>query len=227
MAKREAARKAAAFARGQVGVDGRATEEEERDDAAVEQDKARDELLRGRTWLGREFLTWMLWRSDSSSPIVEDEGEPVTALFVGRVVLRGLHGDVVELAAKGTVAPYSLQVRRALSEGLLVHSARVRFTAEERSWEASVDAEHLDIKSARLPELLTEEEDDRITERLDLTERLSSMLDRHLEAFIVERSSRKWSKTTVPALKAWMRGTQDSGAPVVPRAVTRASRSAS
>jgi hypothetical protein len=215
---RESARKDAAFGRGDVGVDGRETEVEERDEAEVEKDKAREELLRGRTWLGREFLTWLLWKSDQGDPVAEHDGEKVTVLYVGRVTLRGLHGDVVELLAKGTLAPYSLQVRRALSEGLLVHSARLRITAGERTWEASIDAEHLDIRSAKLPELLTEEEDDRVGERLDLTERLSAMLDAHLEAFLKVRASKAWSKVAVPELKEWMQGERTQKVALLDRA---------
>ena len=104
--------------RGDTGVDGQATAADERDPVEVQADKARSELLRGRTWLGREFLTWLLWRSEDGDTLVEHDGEPVTAVFNTRVVLRGLHGEVVELMAKGTMAPYSLQVRRALLDGL-------------------------------------------------------------------------------------------------------------
>ena len=66
MARREQARVEAAFQRGDAGVDGLPTEEERRDEAELEKDKAREQLLRGRTYLGREFLTWLLWRSEST-----------------------------------------------------------------------------------------------------------------------------------------------------------------
>ncbi len=206
MGKREQAQTDAAFMRGNIGVDGAATDSDTRDEAEVEKDQAREQLMRGRTWLGREFLTWLLWRSESTEPVGEHDGENITALFVGRVVLRGLHGDVVELMAKGALAPYSAQVKRALDAGLLVHNARLRFTVGERTWECSLDAEFLDIKSAKLPELLTEEEDDRLTERLDLAEQLSKMVDALVEGFLAIRASRAWNKDVVPEMKGWMQG---------------------
>ena len=52
------------FMRGQTGVDGAKTEETA-DPVEAEQAKAREALYRGRTWLGREALTWVLWRSES------------------------------------------------------------------------------------------------------------------------------------------------------------------
>ncbi len=211
MARRDAARAEAAFLRGDVGVDGVATEADARDPAEVDRDKARDELLRGRTWLGRELLTWLLWRSESGDPLVEVEGAGLVVLFTGRITLRGIAGEVTELAARGAEAAYSAQVRRALDAGLLVHQARLRFTHgegdAEKVYEATIDAEHLDVRAAKLPELVAEEDDDRLLGRLFLAGQLSRFVDALVSAFLDERASGAWGKRTVPALKRWMRGT--------------------
>lgn len=204
MARRDKVREEARFARGEVGVDGQDTEVEERDEAEVEKEKAREQLLRGGTWLGRELLTWLLWKSDAGEALATHEKSPLTVLFVGRVLLRGLSGEVTELSAKGAMAPYSEQVRRALDQGLLVHSARLRFTLGERVWEGSLDAEFLDARSVKLPELLTEEDDDRLTERLELAEQLSAMVETLCSTFLSVRTSRSWSRQQVPAMKEWM-----------------------
>jgi hypothetical protein len=204
MARRSEARAEAAFLRGDAGVDGAATDADVRDEAEVERDQAREQLLRGRTWLGRELLTWLLWRSEAGDPLVEVDGAGLGVLFTGRVLLRGFAGDVAELSARGVAAPYAPQVRRALASGLLVHQARLRLTHGERSFEVTLDAEHLQVRSAKLPELLTEEEDDRAAERLDLCEQLGRFVDALVDAFLAERSGKAWARKTVPALRAWM-----------------------
>ena len=153
MPRRERAREEAAFLRGDVGVDGQATQEQG-DEAAVQSDKAREQLLRGRTYLGREMLTWLLWRSESGEPILELDGEPLTLLFTRRVVLKGVHQDVTELSASGATAAYSEEVRQAINRGLLVHAARICITHGERQFEATLEAEHLDVRSAKMPALL-------------------------------------------------------------------------
>ncbi len=205
MGRREAAFAEAKFMRGETGVDGGAVEEQ-KDEAELELDKAREGFLRGKTFLGREFLTWLLWRAESGDPVIKYQDEDVVVGYAGRVVLKGIHGDVNELSARGALAPYSEQVKHSLERGLLVHSARLRLTRGDRTWELGLDAEHLDVKSAKLPALLSEEEDDKTTERLELVEQLSQMLDGLLEAFIQLRTSKSWSKQTVPALRAWMQG---------------------
>lgn len=225
MSKREQAREEAAFHRGDVGVDGAATEEV-RDEAEVEKDKAREGLLRGRTYLGRELLTWLLWRSEEGEPLAEYAGAGVGVLFTGRLTLRGITGDVTEMQAKGTLAPYSEEVRHALDRGLLVHTARLKLTHGERTFELTLDAEFLDIKGAKLPDLLTEEEDDTLDERLALVEQLSGMVDALVEAFLAVRATKAWGKKAVPEMKAWMRG-EGEARPEASRAVSRAQRAAS
>ncbi|MCI0573355.1 MAG: hypothetical protein L0Y66_21625 [Myxococcaceae bacterium] len=222
MGRREQAREETAFLRGDVGVDGQATEET-RDAAEVEKDKAREQFLRGRAYLGRELLTWLLWKSESGDALTEVEGTGLVVLFAGKVVLRGITGDVTELHAKGTLAPYSEEVRHALDRGLLVHTARLRLTHGERVFELTLDADFLDVRAAKLPALMSEEEDDQLTERLYLAEQLSGMVDALVEAFLAERTARSWSKKTVPAMKAWMRG-EDDARPEAPRALSRAAR---
>lgn len=203
MGRREQARAEAAFLRGDTGVDGAATDADVRDEAEVERDKAREQLLRGRTYLGRELLTWLLWRSEAGDPLVEVDGAGVVVLFAGKVLLRGVAGDVTEVAARGAAAPYAAQIKRALASGLLVHQARLRLSHGERVFEATLDAEHLDVRAAKLPELLTEAEDDRAAERLDLCEQLGRIVDALVAAFLEVRGGKAWGRT-VPALRAWM-----------------------
>ena len=193
----------AAFLRGETGVDGAAVEET-KDLAEVERGKAREAFLRGKAWLGRELLTWLLYRSESAEPLLKVDKQPVTVLFEGRLVLRGIAGEVVENTLRGAMAPYSPLVRRALERGLLVHGARLRLTHGDRSYEVTLDAEQFDIRSARLPELTAEEEDDRLRERLYLSEQVAGLVRALIERFLEVRVTPKWLKEEVPALKAWM-----------------------
>ncbi|MCP3167975.1 hypothetical protein [Myxococcus qinghaiensis] len=224
MAKREQARADAAFARGDVGVDGAATEET-KDVAEVERGQAREQLLRGRAYLGRELLTWLLWRSETGDALVELEGTGVNVLFMGRITLRGVAGDVTELSAKGTLAPYSEQVKHALDKGLLVAQARIRFTHGEKEYEATLDSEFLDVRAAKLPALMSEEEDDQLNERLFLTEQLSAMIDALVGDFLKIRVGKTWSKQVVPAMKEWMRG-DEQGANALSKAARARGRDA-
>lgn len=217
MSRREQARRDAAFLAGKVGVDGQATDDKPEAEA-LEREGAREQFLKGRAFLGRELLTWLLWRSESSEPLFQHGGEPVSVVFGGRLGLRGLAGEVTELSAKGAQAPYSALVRSAIDRGLLVHSARLKITWGERAFEATLDADYLDIKGAKLPELLKEADDDRLQERLELVEQLASLIDALVDQFLSVRVGKRWSKEVVPAMKEWLAGEERREAP---RAVRR------
>jgi hypothetical protein len=57
---------------------------------------------------------------------------------------------------------------------------------------------------------MSEEEDDRLQERLYLTEQLSGMVDTLVQAFLAVRASRNWGKKVVPAMKSWMKGEDEA-----------------
>jgi hypothetical protein len=107
---------------------------------------------------------------------------------------------------KGVSAPYAKLVKRALSQGLLVHAAKVQLTWGEQVFDVQLDAEFFDVRSAKLPSLLQDEEGERLTERLELASRASALVDALVETFIAVRTSRGWEAKVVPALKDWMAG---------------------
>ena len=204
MAARKGKSEETRFLRGEVGVDGAATAEAP-EAAELEQARAREALLRGRAWLGREFLTWLLWRSDSTEAVASLDRKEVQVVFAERLTLRSATAEVKELVAKGVTAPYTPQVRHAIGAGLLVHAARLQLTWGEQVYVATLDAETFDVRAAKLPALLQEEESEQLTERLELAGRLGALLDALVQAFLAARLSRGWEGTVVPALLAWAR----------------------
>ncbi len=202
--KRQAASAEARFMKGETGVDGGSVGEEEVDAEVLEQAKAKEALYRGRTWLGREALTWLLWKTESSEALCVVDRKPLKATFIGKVLLKAGSGDVTELAAKGVSAPYSAIVRQALLRGLLIHGARLRLEHTEQTFEVTLDAERFDFRSAKLPELLDEGDGgEELTERLELVARLGRLVDGLINAFIDVRVTPAWESTEVPGLRAW------------------------
>ncbi len=193
------------FSSGEVGVDGAPTEQPE-DPADRERAAAIEGLARNRAYLGREFLTWVLWASNAGKPLCEYEGAPVTVLLVGKVVLRGLAGEATELAVKGHQSAYAPVVRFAIDRGLLIHVARLRMQWGERLYEATIDAEFLDIKSATVPvvESAAREDDEGAENRLEVCEHIGHLVEALWSSFMAVRTRPEWKRKTVPAMKAWL-----------------------
>ena len=203
MSARKAALAEARFMAGQTGVDG-ASGKTVADPEMVEQARAKEALYRGRAWLGREALCWLLMKSESSEALCKVEKLPLRVVFTGKVLLRAGSGEVTEVAAKGVSAAYATVVRFALERGLLVHGARLQLTHGEQTFEVTLDAERFDLRAAKLPALLSEgDEGEALTERLELVSRLGRLIDALISQFMQVRLGPGWKKTVVPELRAW------------------------
>ncbi|MBS1152772.1 MAG: hypothetical protein H6Q89_4470 [Myxococcaceae bacterium] len=203
MNARAQAQAEARFLKGETGVDG-ASGKVEVDPEVAEQAKAKEALYRGRAWLGREALCWILMKSESAEPLCKVDGQPLRVVFTGKILLRAGSGEVTEVAAKGVSAPYASIVRFALARNLLVHGARLQLTHGEQSFEVTLDAERFDLRAGKLPALLNEgDEGEELVERLELVSRLGRLIDALLAQFIKVRVGPQWEKSVVPELKAW------------------------
>lgn len=186
-----------------IGADGAPVEAEAPDPELVDRERAVMALVGNQTYLGREFLSWLLWRSNDGGPICDVDGEGLKVLFVGPLSLRGVAEEATELNVKGHLCGYARVTRTALARGLLVHSAQLRIEHGEQHFEVGLDASYLDVRAAKVPALLAKEEDERVAERLWLADRVASFVDALFAAFMAVRRSRGWSQKTVPAMRRW------------------------
>jgi hypothetical protein len=76
---------------------------------------------------------------------------------------------------------------------------------DERLWMATVNAEHFDLKRVKLPELLSEEDSEKVSERLSLIADLDGMLKAAFAVFLHDRLSNRWQKQTIPSLRDWLK----------------------
>jgi hypothetical protein len=201
-AAKSAAGVEAKFLRGELGIDGQS-------DAASAEEKAEGEakaaLLRGNTWLGREFLTWLLFRSNGSEGLCLVEGHPLVVAATGGITLRGSSHEVSELKAKGNGAAYAKTIRRALNEGLAVHILALKLEWNGLCFEVTLDAEFLDSRAVRLPTQAGEDEGTLLADRLERQKQLGELIAALVATFRAIRVEKSWS-VEVEAMQRWASG---------------------
>lgn len=167
-------------------------------------------------FLAREFLTWLVYHAEEEGG--EFAGSKEVPAFVihfgGRLVLRTLVGSVTEVALKGPSPVGSADLRYAVAGGLSVKEADLVLEQDDRVWTFALSAEYFDLKRVKLPEVLAEDEaetgqaehDDaqRADERLMLLGTLDEALRAAFAHFLELRCRPAWSKSIVPALRAWL-----------------------
>jgi hypothetical protein len=165
-------------------------------EAKIKHDESELEDL---AFLGREFLTWLLWRVDRGEGAFAD----FAVSFGSRVRLKGLAGDATEATLKGGAAAHSSAARAAVGAGRTLRDADLRVVRGDREWRFGLDAETLDLRAVKLPALLTEADDDRLLERLALIDELDGMVKGAFADFLRERTRPAWNRSILPALRDW------------------------
>lgn len=162
--------------------------------------------LTDHRFLGREFLTWLIFHAD------EAEGKfygtkdcDAFRIIIGQCArLKALGDGSGEITAKGPATGQVADVRYAIAGGLTVRELDLLFERGDRIWQATVSAESFDLKRVKLPELLSEEDSERMEERLTLTAELDDMLRAAYRDFLGDRLSPIWQEEAVPALRSWL-----------------------
>jgi len=190
--------------------------------------RALTDELTDRRFLGREFLTWLVYHADGSDggllegedgaalelDLSDDAGsgrfeasdrcEAFRVLIGERVILKALGDGSGEITARGAATGSSADVRYAIAGGLTVREVDLLFARGDRIWQAAASAENFDLKRVKLPSLLSEEDSERAHERLQLISDLDAMLRAAYDAFLRARLHPAWQTETIPRLRVWL-----------------------
>lgn len=170
-------------------------------------------VVEAKRFLGREFLTWLLFRVEEDGGRLAI-GDDVVELALGdRVVLQeqGERNARLTLVDEGDMRP---ELGAGLRRGKLIDRARIAVTRGERRWELSLDGGLLTYDSLRCPKLGERDavpgDDARARFENDLFLRLADVeevvgfLDHLFASFCRLRASARWEAETLPALRAWI-----------------------
>lgn len=170
-------------------------------------------VVESKRFLGREFLTWLLFR-------VEEDGGRLT---IGDDVVEMTLGDRVVMQEQGErnarltlvdEGDMSSELGAGLRRNKLIDRARIAVTRGERRWELSLDGGMLTYDSLRCPKLGDRDaalsDDPRALFENDLFLRLADVeevigfIDGLFSSFCQLRASSRWEAETLPALRAWV-----------------------
>lgn len=167
------------------------------------------ERVKQTEFLGREFLTWLWFRSESGEGVFElDELGTVEVLFDGRMTLEPdgeEGGDMVTCSGAGSRLD---EARFALTKGKKVTRASLRLLRGDDEWHFSTDAAWLNIHSLKMPRVMQdahEDPDGLFYERMFLIEQPIAVVNALFEVFVGLRVSPEWGRVELPALKEWIR----------------------
>ncbi len=159
--------------------------------------------------LGKEFLTWLWFRSESHNTFTGPDGKLFSVHMEQRVVVQGGDGDMRETASVS--GPYSelREARLGLSTGKQVTRALLRLEQDPEQWQLNLKAEDFSFNSLKTPKVdkSGEGEDDIeaiFLEKIYLIEHALGFIDTLFKEFLKLRLGPKWAEE-VSELKTWLK----------------------
>jgi recombination associated protein RdgC len=167
------------------------------------------ELLSTREFLGREFLTWVWFKSETQAGCFAPEGvKPFELWLDDRVTLESEGEEKVQQVICQGPDSNLTEARHALMEGKKVTRARMKMFQGEEEWVFTLDAAWLNFRSLKTPKVMADVQEDPqglFFERLLLIQKVVDSLEALFMEFVRLRISQEWNAEELPAFRNWIK----------------------
>ncbi len=159
------------------------------------------------TELGRDFLTYLCYKSDSQAGKFTRQGAggvPFSLWLDGKIVLEN-DNDVPPNVASHSGDDFSSDVlKSALRSGKKVREARFRIEQAENTWIFTLRGDRFDISGLKCDLPPVDDRDQQFITRIISTEALNDLLDSLYEAFLQDIQGPSWKRTGYSAFQSWL-----------------------
>jgi len=170
------------------------------------------DILKHKAFLGREFLTWLWFKSERSGGRIElPGGKTVEVLLRDRMTLDLADADTPQTV---TIRGEQSQLREglaALKEGKKIEEARLSVRVSDNEFTMVLKGTWFSFGSFTTPPVLPPEEDaseegpeGRLLEKIALVEEGLEIVDDLFEQFLRLRVSASWESEEVPLIRRWI-----------------------
>ena len=188
-------------------------------------------LARTKSFLGREFLTWIWFIAETSTELlrvtVEDQELEVDLWIDDRLILEGTAAMSHSNLMKGGDPSHSREAAVSLSTGKTVREMKLGLRIKDGGeFSAVLNCEDLNPRSLKLPSPPTTDDSEQdgssghrergltLEQRLRATSQFASIIDSLFARFLSVRTDASWDKTMLVAMRGWIKqrqGKLDSG----------------
>ena len=164
------------------------------------------DLLHKKEFLGREFLTWLWFKSEiQGGSFTLDNSQQAVLWFDDRVVLQSDGKEMVTCQGENSELT---EARHALREGKKVTQAKIKLIIGDNDWSFCLDSTWLNFKSLKTPRVMLDTKEDPeglFYEKAHLLATPISTVEQLFTQFLKIRISTEWDKKEVPAIRQWMK----------------------
>jgi hypothetical protein len=173
---------------------------------------AESETQETASLIGREFLTWLWFKSEErNGRIVLPNKEEVELHFLKRIVLEAGEGEYSQGVVCHGIHAELIEGKEAIRQGKKVKEAGIKLTHDNNEWEFTLKADSFHFQSLRMPapdwQEKQEDPSGSLLERIYLIENAIKTIDSLYESFLQIRFSPQWKEKETKLLAKWLEHT--------------------
>lgn len=159
--------------------------------------------------IGREFITWLWFKSQERSGRISLKNEEVELNFVKRIALTAGEGEYSQGVVCHGIHSELKEGKEAIRQGKKVTEAGIKLISDQNEWEFTLKADTFYFQSLKLPpaEWQEAEEDPsgKMLERIYLIEKAANAVDKLFDTFLSVRFSSRWEENELKLIAKWLR----------------------
>ncbi len=161
------------------------------------------------TILGRDFLTWLWFKSEQQNGLFKTgQGEDFALYIEQKIAVEGGEGESLEKAVCTGMMSELREAKLGLRTGKKVVQAKIKLEQDANEWIMEVNASHFSFSGLKTPKVDTkvEEGDDPdsiLLEKIFLIEKAIGFMDEVFSRFLEKRLSIRWQEE-VDAFREWL-----------------------
>lgn len=163
------------------------------------------ELIQQKAFVGKEFLTWLWFRSERDAEVPGAQGaKPITVEILAPILLDAQYGDARASMLKGESPATSPEARTALLEGKKLKKVKMKWAREDVEWTFTIDGENFNISGLGIPNPGKLPFEDYMALRVEMILEFEQALQELLETFLEIRLDPKAWGPELRLIQQWV-----------------------
>ncbi len=163
------------------------------------------EAIEKIAFLGREFLLWLWYKSETKEELKIREEEEIELDLEDRIILEPFGGGGWRQMLSGEEAAAAPEARFALQMNNLPSELKIRMIKGTLAWSFTLRWDDLQPKNIKIAEEKGLTLEQQIEHRMELLEILEEIIEELWREFIKLRTSNKWLNT-LQRIRLWIDG---------------------
>jgi hypothetical protein len=168
-----------------------------------------NESAEGVSLIGREFLTWLWFKSEErNGRITLNNGDEVELHLLKRIALEAGEGEYAQGVVCSGIHAELKEGKEAIRQGKKVKEAGIKLAYNQNEWEFMFKADTFDFQSLKLPVIdmpeVPEDQSGNLLERIYLIENAVKIMDNLFESFLHVRFLPEWKENEMKLLTKWL-----------------------